>query len=169
MTIKPLIGINADFRGAQQGTPAYSFLAAGYYDCVAAAGGIPVILPPVGTDEELHQVLDLLHGFILVGGGDLDPRKDGFMMHSSVRPMDERREIFDRRLVREIAERRMPVFGIGTGLQLLNVQQGGNLFYHLPLDVPTAIPHKDPHDPNHRHSLTVETDSILGRVYGEGE
>lgn len=169
MTCKPFIGLNADFRGSQNGTPAYSFLAAGYYDCIAAAGGIPIILPPLENEEDLAAALEPLHGFVLVGGGDLDPRNDGFMLHSSVRPMEDRREKFDRRLVREIAERRMPVFGIGVGHQLLNIQQGGNLFYHIPIDVPTAIPHKDPQDPNHRHSLVVETDSILGRVYGEGE
>ncbi len=169
MTSKPLIGMNADFRGSHQGTPAYSFLAAGYYDSIAAAGGIPVIIPPIDNEADLAAVLEPLHGFVLVGGGDLDPRNDGFMLHSSVRPMEERREQFDRRLVREIAERRLPVFGIGTGYQLLNVSQGGNLFYHIPIDVPTAIPHKDPQDPNHRHSLHVVADSILGRVYGEGE
>ena len=168
MTVKPLIGLNADFKN-QQPTPAYSYLAAGYYDSIAAAGGIPVILPPIANEEDLSQILDQLHGFVLIGGGDLDPRNDGYMLHCSVRPMDARRETFDRMLAREIAERRMPVFGIGTGLQLLNVQQGGNLFYHIPIDVPHAIPHKDPQDPNHRHSLVVETDSILGRVYGEGE
>lgn len=169
MTMKPLIGLNADYRGSMQGTPAYSVLAAGYYDSIAAAGGIPVILPPLASEDDIRNVLEQLHGFVLVGGGDLDPRNDGFMIHSSVRPMDVRRESFDRKLAREIAERRMPVFGIGTGHQLLNIQQGGNLFYHIPIDVPTAIPHKDPQDPNHRHSLVVESNSILGRVYGEGE
>lgn len=168
MPVKPLIGINADFKN-QAPNPAFSFLASGYYDCISAAGGIPVILPPIVNEEDLGQVLDQLQGFVLIGGGDLDPRNDGYMIHSSVRPMDPRRESFDRMLVREIADRRLPVFGIGTGLQLLNVQQGGNLFYHIPVDVPNAIPHKDPHDPNHRHSLVVESKSILGRVYGEGE
>jgi putative glutamine amidotransferase len=169
MNSKPLIGINAEFRSASQNTPACSILAAGYYDNIAAAGGIPVILPPLENEHDLTQLLEMLDGVVLSGGGDLDPRNDGFMLHSSVRPMESRRENFDRRLMREIAERRIPVFGIGVGMQLINVTMGGNLFLHIPLDVPTAIPHKDPQDANHRHSLVVETKSILGRVYGEGE
>jgi putative glutamine amidotransferase len=169
MNSKPLIGINAEFRSASQNTPACSILAAGYYDNIAAAGGIPLILPPFENDQDLAQLLDMLDGVVLSGGADLDPRNDGFMLHSSVRPMEARRETFDRRLMREIAERRIPVFGIGVGMQLINVTMGGNLFLHIPLDVPTAIPHKDPQDANHRHSLVVETKSILGRVYGEGE
>jgi putative glutamine amidotransferase len=169
MCNKPLIGINADYRAAQNATPAYSYVAAGYYDQVVAAGGIPVIIPPIDSDEALGGLLDQLHGVILTGGADLDPRNDGFMLHSSVRPMDPRREAFDRRLAREIFERRTPVFGIGVGLQLLNVTAGGNLFFHIPIDLPSALAHRDPIDPNHRHSLLVESDSILGRVYGEGE
>ena len=47
----------------------------------------------------------------------------------------------------------MPVFGIGAGMQLLNVSQGGNLMLHIPEDMPSALPHKDPLDPDHRHTL----------------
>ena len=46
-----------------------------------------------------------------------------------------------------VAKRRLPVFGIGTGMQLLNVSQGGNLLLHIPEDMPKALPHKDPIDP----------------------
>ena len=166
---RPLIGLNCDFRGANQGTPAYCYLAAGYFDAISNAGGIPVLLPPTSDPESLSQLMDMLDGFVLVGGADLDPRNDGYMLHSSVRPMEARREEFDRRLAQEISNRRMSVMAIGVGLQLLNITEGGNLFYHIPIDVPHAIPHRDPQDPNHRHSLIVESDSILGRVYGEGE
>lgn len=169
MSKRPLIGLNADFRGQHQGVPAYSYLAAGYYDSITAAGGVPVIVPIIDNDEALECVLDKLDGFVLTGGADLDPRNDGFHLHSSVKPMDARRERFDRRLAMQICERRMPVFGIGVGHQLINVVQGGDLYYHIPVDVPTALPHLDTQDPNHRHSLVVESDSILGRVYGEGE
>ena len=72
-------------------------------------------------------------------------------------------------LMEQIAERRMPVFGIGAGMQLLNVSQGGKLFLHLPEDLPTAIPHKDPHDPEHRHGLEVVFGTLMERVYGDGE
>ncbi|MFM8173219.1 MAG: gamma-glutamyl-gamma-aminobutyrate hydrolase family protein [Pirellulaceae bacterium] len=169
MQRKPLIGINADYRNTHQGVPAYSYLAAGYYDNILAAGGIPVVVPPMEDDQDLSDVLDMLQGFVLIGGADLDPRNDGYMLHSSVRPMDARRESFDRKLMASIAQRRMPVFGIGTGHQLINVHLGGNLFFHLPIDLPEAIQHRDINDPNHRHSLVVESDSIVGRVYGEGE
>jgi putative glutamine amidotransferase len=169
MTRKPFIGLNADFRNARQDQPAFSYVCAGYYDAIVAAGGLPVIVPPLADEADMQQVLEGLDGFVLVGGQDLDPRRDGFMLHPSVRLLETRREIFDRKLIRLIAEMRLPVFGIGVGMQLLNVSQGGNLFLHLPEDLPEAIPHKDLHDPAHRHSLVVTPGSLMERVYGDGE
>ena len=92
MTCKPLIGINADFRAANRQTPAYSFLSAGYFESVKAAGAIPVIIPPLDDVESVRALLDVLDGVVLIGGADLDPRRDGFMLHHSVRLLDPIRE-----------------------------------------------------------------------------
>ncbi len=169
MLCKPLIGINADFRSATKDSPAFTFLSAGYHDAIVKAGGIPVVVPALDNETDLNCVLDTLQGFVLIGGADLDPRRDGFMLHPSVRSLEKRRETFDRMLVRLIAERRMSVFGIGVGMQLLNVSQGGNLFLHIAEDLPQAVPHKDPQDRNHRHGLEVTPGSLMERVYGDGE
>jgi putative glutamine amidotransferase len=169
MQSKPLIGLNAEFRSAKKDDPAYLFLAAGYFDAIQRAGGIPVIVPPLASEEDVNRVLDGLDGFVLVGGPDLDPHRDGYMRHPTVRCMDPRRETFDRMLCRLISERRLPVMGIGVGMQLLNVNEGGNLYLHLPEDVPTALPHRDSQDPAHRHGLVVTPDSLMERVYGDGE
>ena len=83
--------------------------------------------------------------------------------------MDARREEFDRLLVRLVAKRRLPVFGIGSGMQLLNVSQGGNLHLHIPEDLPKAIPHSDSIDPAHRHGLEVVPGTLMERVFGDGE
>ena len=169
MQAKPLIGLNADYRSAQGNQPSFSVLTAGYYDSILRAGGIPVVVPPLHEEDDIAAALDHLDGFVMVGGADLDPRRDGFMLHPTVRTMDTRRESFDRKLMRTIADRRLPIFGIGVGMQLLNVTLGGNLFLHIPEDVPTAIPHRDPQDPGHRHSLEIAPNSLMERVYGDGE
>ncbi len=169
MNEKPVIGVNADYRSARKDVPAFSFIAAGYFDSIKKAGGIPVMLPPLEEQDDLQRLLDLLDAVVLVGGGDLDPRHDGYMLHPSVRLMDPRREDFDRMLMRSVAQRRMPIFGIGCGMQLLNVMLGGTLHLHIPEDLPRALPHRDNLDPAHRHALEVEMGSIMERVYGEGE
>lgn len=169
MAKKPLIGLNADFRSARKDSPAFSFLCSGYYDSLSQMGGVPVVIPPLRSEDDIQQVLDALDGVVMIGGFDLDPRRDGYMLHPSVRPLEERREDFDRKLMDLVADRRMPFFGIGVGMQLLNVSQGGTLFLHLPEDVPRALPHLDAMDRSHRHALVVEPGSLMERVYGDGE
>jgi putative glutamine amidotransferase len=169
MSAKPFIGLNADFRNAQGDSPSFSYICAGYYDAISEAGGVPLIIPPLEDEDDLSAVLDRLDGVLLVGGADLDPRRDGFMTHPSVRALPKRREDFDRRLIKMVAERRLPVMGIGVGMQLLNVSQGGNLFLHIPEDMPKALPHWDAIDKAHRHTLVVTPDTIMERVYGDGE
>ena len=168
MTMRPKIGLTADFRPAVKNTPAFSFVQSGYFDCILRAGGLPIILPP--ADEScVEDYLQLLDGVVFVGGNDLDPRRDGFMLHPSQKLMDPRREDFERALMKQVVARRLPLFAIGAGMQLLNVTMGGNLFLHIPEDVPKAIPHRDQSDAEHRHSLLVTPGSLMERVYGDGE
>jgi putative glutamine amidotransferase len=166
---KPLIGINTDFRSANQNSTAFAYVAAGYFDAITQAGGLPVLIPPYDNESDLEHLLARLDGILLIGGADLDPRRDGWMLHPTVRLQDPRRESSDRMLVRLIAEHRMPVLGIGAGMQLINVSQGGNLMLHIPEDMPSALPHLDPLDPDHRHTLQLASGSIMDRVYGDGE
>ncbi|MDR2346882.1 MAG: gamma-glutamyl-gamma-aminobutyrate hydrolase family protein [Planctomycetaceae bacterium] len=173
MPRKPLIGVNSDYRASQRNVPAISIVCSGYYDSLLQAGALPVIIPPYPEnkhlDANLEQILDQLDGILMVGGADLDPRRDGFMLHPSVKLLDERRETFDRILIDKAAERRMPLLAIGTGMQLLNVSQGGTLFLHIPEDLPKALPHRDTMDVNHRHALIIEKGTLMERVYGDNE
>lgn len=166
---KSIIGINMDHRSAAGDSPAVSFVTAAYYDAILKAGGLPVLLPPVEEEQDIHQLVSSVDGVVLVGGADLDPRRDGWMLHPTVKLLDPRREVFDRKLARVIFERRIPVLGIGLGMQLLNVTAGGNLMLHIPEDRPDALPHRDPLDPAHRHTLEIVPGSLLDRVYGDGE
>lgn len=173
MSRKPLIGINTDYRAANKGVPALSIIFAGYFDSLLQAGALPVVIPPYPDDKDLdahlEQAVSMLDGVVMVGGADLDPRRDGFMLHSSVKLLDERRETFDRFLIEKVAEHRIPLLAIGTGMQLLNVSQGGTLFFHIPEDIPRALPHRDAMDPNHRHGMVIENDSLMERVYGDND
>lgn len=169
MIARPLIGVNMDFRSARKDSSAYCFLHAGYCDALVKAGAIPILLPPLTDEDDIQRVLEMLSGLLFIGGADLDCQRDGYMLHPSMRVMDPRREDFDRQMMQMAAERRMPVMGVGGGMQLLNVSQGGNLFLHITEDLPRAIPHCDSLDPSHRHALEIEMNTLMERVYGEGE
>ena len=166
---KPIIGINTDYRPAQKNSSAFCYLHAGYIESVSKAGAIPMLLPQVGSDTDIRRMLTNVDGLIFIGGADLDCRRQGYMLHPSMRLMDHRREEFDFRLMELAAHNHMPIMGIGAGMQLLNVLQGGSLCLHIPEDFPKAIPHLDVFDPNHRHSLIVEDGSLMKRVYRYGD
>jgi putative glutamine amidotransferase len=166
---RPFIGINADFVPAGKTTGAYARLPAGYCDTVLSAGALPVILPPVGKESEINALLDRLDGVILSGGLDMDLRRHGLPSHAAVQPMAQRREESDRLLVRRVIARRIPVLGIGLGMQQLNVACGGTLFLHLPEDLPRAMPHKDSTEGPHRHAVLLEPNTRIDEIYGGGE
>src|SRR5438552_16693735 len=136
---RPFIGINTDFVAAGKTAPAQARVDAGYFDAVVAAGGMPLLLPPIAKDVDLDALLDRVDGFVLTGGLDMDPRRCSQPTNASVQPMAERREASDRALLRRLMQRRMPLLAIGLGMQQLNVASGGSLFLNLPEDLPRAI------------------------------
>lgn len=99
-----------------------------YVEGVAAAGGTPVLLPPVGTDP---SVLELMDGLIVIGGVDVDPRFYGAERHQLTSSQPSRDE-HDIALTRSALDRGLPLFAICRGAQILNVALGGTLIQHLP-------------------------------------
>jgi putative glutamine amidotransferase len=166
---RPFIGVNADFVPAGKVNSPHVRLGAGYLDAVVAAGGLPVVLPPLGKDVDPDPWLDRLDGFVLSGGLDLDPRRGGQPAHPAVQPLPERRDESDRLLLRRLLARRLPLLAIGLGAQQLNVACGGSLYVHLPADLPRALPHRDSSGGPHRHTVLLEPGTRLEEIYGGGE
>ena len=55
---KPVIAITGDFRPERYNGAALSWFNTGYYDSVSAAGGLPMLLAPVESDDDLHRMLE---------------------------------------------------------------------------------------------------------------
>jgi putative glutamine amidotransferase len=167
---RPFIGVNADYVPASKANSPFIRLNVGYLDNVVGAGGLPVVVPPLGKDIDVDAWLDRLDGFILTGSNqDLDPRRLSMLPHSSVQPLPERREESDRLLVRRLLERRLPLLAIGLGMQQLNVACGGTLYVHLPQDMPRAMQHRDPTGAPHRHLVLIEPGTRMEEIFGACE
>jgi putative glutamine amidotransferase len=166
---RPVIGINADLVPASKTLPVHHRLNIGYSETVYKAGGLPIIFPTTTKDWDIDLLLDQVDGMILSGGHDLDPRRHGWPMHSSVSPMMPRREESDFRVLQRIMERKIPLLAIGVGMQMLNVALGGTLHVHIPAECPKAMPHFDAAGGPHRHMVIVEPKSLMDDIYGGGE
>jgi putative glutamine amidotransferase len=165
--MKPLIGVTtSELRASGAGTlrrhgePAHAEMALGmtYLRAIEAAGGMPVVLPPVGDPA---AYLDRLDGICLSGGPDLDPDAYGAAdRHPELGPTEPDLDAFELALARAADERGLPLLGVCRGAQALNVARGGTLHQHLsghrqtePATAPT-------------HSVHVEAGTRLASLVG---
>jgi putative glutamine amidotransferase len=170
MSKKPLIGINTEYRAARKEVISLSWCNTGYYDSVTAAGGLPMLVPPLAEDDDLKQYLQMLDGLVLCGCNlDLDPVRLGVEKHPTSRPMPVRREDFDRRLCKLAVKMRLPIVAIGSGMQTLNVVCGGTLYQHIPEDFTKPLHHRDSVEDTLRHVLEIEPGTRVDKMYGPGE
>ncbi|HET6503329.1 MAG TPA: gamma-glutamyl-gamma-aminobutyrate hydrolase family protein [Amycolatopsis sp.] len=125
-----IVGISTYLEKAGWGVwdTAAALLPRTYVDCVVEAGGVPVLLPPVGEDPSALSAVDAL---VLAGGADVDPARYHATAHEKTLSRPER-DGFEFALLREARARRLPVLGVCRGMQLLNVAFGGTLTQHHP-------------------------------------
>lgn len=184
MTKKPIIGVTGDYRTARLDAGALSWFNTGYYECVTNSkietagnnkarncpGGLPILLPPYTEDADVATAIDMCDGIVITGCNmDIDVVKAGYDPHPAIRAMPYRREKFERTLCKLAHDRKVPVLAIGSGMQLLNMVCGGSVLRHIPEDLPKPLQHRDPVEPNLRHLIEIEEDSLLYDIYGPGE
>ncbi len=133
-----------------------------YLDKVLAAGGIPVVLPAV---PGVADVLPLLDGLMLVGGGDVDPVRYGAVPHPRTARIVPVRDVAELAMIREAMRLRLPVLGICRGMQLLNTLLGGTLHQHVP-DVVGHEGHAHDDARFARHAVHVQPGTRLARTVG---
>jgi putative glutamine amidotransferase len=134
--MRPLIGISTYREQARWGAwdlPAV-LLPASYADAVAEAGGEPVLLPTGAVSAEAVRRLD---GLVLAGGADVDPARYGHQAGPHTTVLRPERDAAELAVLQAALSRDLPLLAICRGMQLLNVELGGDLLQHLP-DIPGA-------------------------------
>src|SRR6476646_4163037 len=160
--MRPLIGVTtSELRPSHLATlrhadPPRSEMALGttYAQAIAAAGGVPVVLPPVDADAIAH-LLEHLDGVCLSGGPDLDPVAYGaHTRHPELGPTAPALDDYELALARAADV---------CGLQALNVARGGTLHQHVaghrqsePATTPT-------------HAVALAPSSRLAQIAGATE
>ncbi|MDT4891815.1 MAG: putative glutamine amidotransferase [Pseudonocardiales bacterium] len=163
---RPRIGVTAYREPAVWGVwdePA-DLLPATYADAVAAAGGVPMLLPCAPFDDAaVTAVLDGVAGLVLAGGADVDPARYGAAADPHTGQPRADRDAWEFALVRAALDRDLPLLAICRGMQVLNVAFGGALVQHLPDTVGSDL-HCPTPGRHARHEVRVDAASCLGAV-----
>lgn len=162
MTTAPVIGVTAGRLVDEAGRVQHR-LAETYLSAVRDAGGHPLVLP-VGSRSD---VLRLLDGLLLTGGGDIDPRAYGDEpAGTEVESVDPERDSTELALIRQ-APPDLPVLGICRGIQVMAVAFGGTLIQDITQDVGTPIRHRQS-APRHTvtHVVDMHPASRLASIVG---
>jgi putative glutamine amidotransferase len=143
-----------------------------YVEGVAEAGGIPVVLPPVGEERTAEAVIGRLDGLLLSGGSDLDPGYYGEEPIAELGVTLPERDAFEMVLLEHALRRGMPIFGICRGMQILNVALGGTLYQDLPsqMDHMVLLGHRQ-QTPKWQpiHEVEVDAGSKIALIMGAAE
>ncbi len=140
MSRKPVIALNTDTFKDSNGI--ITGVRSPYWMAVAAAGGIPFLLPDMDSATDLRASLAAADGLVLTGGDDLRPERLGESLHPRADPVTRNRDRADFGLIDIILETRMPTLAICLGFQELNIQCGGTIWQDLEDENPMAIPHR---------------------------
>lgn len=164
--IKPIIGIGSDIE-SPSGKREQSFVYLTYAEAVRRAGAIPLLVPP--QPENAAELVDALDGLLLAGGDDCDPAIYGEERHSTVDPMDPRRQENDLALAHAARAKGLPTFGICLGLQVMNIEAGGTLIQDIDSQHDTEIAHASIPEDRARHAVMIEGGTRLAELLAESE
>ena len=126
-----------------QGEPPRREMALGltYLQAIEAAGGLPVVMPPLRPRGGRAAARP--------AGRHLPLRRPrprpgtyGERRHPKLGPVEPELDLFELELARRADARGMPILAICRGLQALNVARGGTLHQHLPDRPGTTLDHR---------------------------
>lgn len=118
-------------------------------------GSIQVVTP--FSAAPLRELAEGARALVLCGGVDVEPARYGeaTLPHGRVETAPER-DALEWDLLDLARERRLPVWGVCRGLQVLNVYLGGSLWQDLPTQRPSQIDHSQSETPDIlAHTLQV--------------
>ena len=102
-----------------------------YGEALSTAGALPLL-----ALDTLHAAdyLSCCHGLFLTGGPDMHCARYGdiYEKREDFPPFSRTRDDLDFILCRLFLAAGRPIFGVGRGMQVLNVALGGTLHRHLP-------------------------------------
>jgi putative glutamine amidotransferase len=152
MNRKPVIGVTSLYDDEKDSI----WMLPGYVDGIAAAGGIPVLLPLSLDQADFDQIKGSFHGFLLTGGHDVSPSAYGQKKKEYCGAVCTERDRIEKLIFQYAYQRDVPTLGICRGIQLINVLLGGTLYQDIKTERPSNVEHhmEGPYDRT-IHSVSV--------------
>lgn len=164
---RPVIGITANFNDGD------TTLNKPYYAQVVAAGGVPLLIPPVADRDVLITTLDRIDGLLLSGGADINPLWAGEEPEPGLHRINAERDLPELLITLLAYDRQLPILGICRGIQTLAVALGGEVMQDIGArskEQGAFIKHtQDAARSETTHSVSVAKDSILSSIYNKVE
>ncbi|MBQ5370029.1 MAG: gamma-glutamyl-gamma-aminobutyrate hydrolase family protein [Bacteroidaceae bacterium] len=159
----PLIGIMGNY-GAKG-----SELAEAYYRSIEAAGGMPVVIPPVDNPSQLYNLLARIDGLMLSGGADVNPLYWGEDPLPQLGGINSARDKVELLAVRLAYDCGLPMFGICRGVQVIVAALGGKVYQDIAAEHDGGYLIKHSQDaprftPTHR--VQADSDSLVAKLLG---
>ena len=162
--MKPLIGITSERK--DQYSKKINLIKYAYVQAVVEAGGIPIVIPVLEDIRDLKRYIDIIDGIIFSGGEDISPIHFHQEPIKEVTEMDRDRDESELELFRHAYEKKMPIFGICRGVQLINVALGGSLYQDIYREVEDVIGHTCTYNVQEGyHTIEIDRDSMLYKIY----
>ncbi len=145
------------------------YLARHYSEAIEAAGGAPVHISLIPDRKYISAVMDVLDAVLLPGSdSDVDPLRYGSEPHPNLGSVQPVKDETDLLVLEEVERRRLPLFAICFGMQVLNVSRGGTLIQDIRSQVPQAINHQQGAPRNRpSHTIKLAQDSLLSSLAGD--
>lgn len=161
--VSPVIGITCCFNEKT----GRIWLTKYYIEAVAAAGGVPVVLPVLAPVSKIKELLSICHGLLLPGGGDIDPLQFGEEPHPNNGEICPQCDYFELQAAVKALELEMPILGICRGAQVLNVAAGGTVCQDIAHEIEKPIKHFQQAPRWHpTHTIIIEPNSKLKGIIG---
>lgn len=156
---RPVIGLTANY------TNGGSALSDVYYRQVVAAGGTPLLIPPVPDTDVIINTLENIDGLIFTGGGDINPLWCDEEPSPALHSINSQRDLAELLTVRLAYNRQIPMLGICRGIQTLAVALGGKVAQDISArkDVIKHSQDADRYEPT--HSISIVPGTILDSIY----
>jgi putative glutamine amidotransferase len=133
----------------------------------AEKGVIPINMYGLKVDSAL-KVLSGCSGLLLTGGEDVFPGNYGRPEEIKLcEEIDRYRDSLELALIKKAMELQMPIFGICSGEQILNVATGGKLIADIPTEVDTTVMHRcPPGSAECLHFVNIDPKTLLFQITG---